>query len=90
MTAITDYAATLRILERDISPTTPYRVSIELPYYGLHLSVRITRSREDKLHVSWAKDGPRYAVRTGSPKATAEWDAWILDEVRRQDVEVAA
>lgn len=71
-----DYAATLRIIERDISPTM--------------LSVRITRGRDDQLHVSWAKDGPRYAVRTGSPKATAEWDAWILDEVRKQDVEVTA
>lgn len=84
------FAATIRIIGRDISPTMPYLVAIDLPYYGLSLSVRITRGRDDQLHVSWAKDGPRYAVRTGSPKATAEWDAWILDEVRKQDVEVAA
>lgn len=87
---MSNFQASLRIIERDVTPVLPYLIAIDLPYYGLSLSIRITRGKDDQLHVSWPKDGPRYAIRTGSPKATAEWEAWILDEVRRQDVEVAA
>lgn len=80
-----DMGARLRIIERDVSPVMPYLVAVDLPYYDLSLSVRITRGRDDQLHVSWPKDGPRYAVRTGSPAATREWDEWIIGETLRQD-----
>jgi hypothetical protein len=76
------YTATYQWIEKPADLPGDYlgEVVIGLPYYGLTLTVLIRR-HQGALVVSWPKWGSKYAVRTGSPHATAEWTEAILRAV---------
>ena len=59
---------------------------IELPYYGIQITVRLTVGRDGRAHVSWPQDTtsirPRFWACGMDSEAGREWEAWILGKYR--------
>jgi hypothetical protein len=53
---------------------------IDLPDYGIRITVRITKGADGKPHVSWPSSNGRFWATGIDRRATDEWANWILGQ----------